>query len=514
MLYKILKAKGNQLANRPKQRLHWWSGKCWHSVIFIIPKLTADAPLWGRDESSLESIRLFGFTSEQLQVKLQHYWLKPRWRQWLQRLFSSINQQLEVWCYYQQCLAFREILREEPEISFCPSITIPMTKDQHIMEKLVAWLSKSELQFETRLSKYSAHWLKQHFVSELNHYEKQREKKFFEKLQRELKKISRDEAIETKKEIEADYQKTAKTLRDYLSKWYRSTYLGSSQAHVPLTERSLVPTANPSTSSGSVRQSKKDLGITSSKVEEKGFSSYDPGQWINAQRKRVSAVLEKKEQDGNQQIADLLNGSFDTLTSFIDSQLVLHREIIDEVLIGNVDCEAAVEFTTRLQSRLLTLYRKGSLLFHPDKIISEEWDNELTPLCNALSLKYKKYLLDGSLAELSRGTTQLEEYLSQFLKKDTGSETSNKIYEKLKKAIDQLAAKRHAFLEEVREKLIIQEAKSKERDEKLNQLTQLMEKMESELAAQTSNQSKKLISEEKPTHDENEEGEQRIYFKT
>ena len=103
MLHKILKAKGKQLANKPKQRLRWWSDKCWYSVIFIIPKLTEDTPLWDRTEISLASIRLFGLTPEQLQVKLQHYWSKPTWQQWLQRWFSSINQQLEVWSYYQQC---------------------------------------------------------------------------------------------------------------------------------------------------------------------------------------------------------------------------------------------------------------------------------------------------------------------------------------------------------------------------------------------------------------------------
>ncbi|MES2141406.1 MAG: hypothetical protein V4471_00745 [Pseudomonadota bacterium] len=525
MLHKILKAKGKQLANKPKQRLRWWSDKCWYSVIFIIPKLTEDTPLWDRTEISLASIRLFGLTPEQLQVKLQHYWSKPTWQQWLQRWFSSINQQLEVWSYYQQCLVFREVQREEPEISFCPSITIPMTKDQHIMEKLAAWLSKSELQFETRLSKYSAHWLTQHFESELSHYETQREKKFFEKLQQELKKISRDEAIETKKEIEADYQKTAKTLRDYLSKWYHATYLGSSQAyvpvHVPVTERSVVPTANPSTSSGSVRQRKKGMDMTSPSIEKKGLSTYDPSQWINAQREQISAILEKKEQDGNQQIVDLLNESFGTLTCFIDSQLVPYREIINEVLIGNVDCEAAVEFTIRLQSRLSSFYRKGSRLFHPDKTLFKEWGHELNPLCHTLFLDYKKYV-DTSLGELDKGQKQLKEYISHVSKKDKGME------ERLSKKIDQLAAQLQVIREEMEEIFKKHEAKAIEReeklsaemeaitrkqDEKLNQLIQSMEKMESELASQASNQSKELISEEKPTQDENEAEEQRIYFK-
>ena len=381
MLSTVLEAKEKQLAKKSKRRLRWFSAKPLYSFISVTPELSEDAPLWGRVEMNWTNVWLLGLKPEQLQEELQRYWAKPSWRQWFQRLFTSINQQLEIWFYYQQCLALREIKQSEPEINFDLSVAVRFTDSQSIMEKLSGWLIEDELKFEKYLSRCSARWLTKHFESALREHETRREKQFLKKLKKELKALQTTEDIaEIEKEVQAAYQQTERIMWEYCSMWYQYTYSTPPQSPVPVEETRVVVAGSSATASPA--QIAPAHSIVANR-EDSGFSSRNPDMWIKAKRKQIENFLEKKDQESAQQITHFLEQSLNELIiDFIEPQLQRSRDTVTEVLLGKIEHQAAMQTITQIQSRLIRFYRQGALLFHPDKHSSKEWDSEVMPRCS------------------------------------------------------------------------------------------------------------------------------------
>ena len=112
MLSQLLKQIDNHLANKPFQR-HGW-GKLWHVYITLQPPLSQEAPLWKRSKAELRLLRLFDRSPEELAQKIERYWQKPRWRRWFS--YWGMKKKLDVWNYYQRCLAYQAVRLQTPEI--------------------------------------------------------------------------------------------------------------------------------------------------------------------------------------------------------------------------------------------------------------------------------------------------------------------------------------------------------------------------------------------------------------
>jgi hypothetical protein len=219
----ILRAKEKQLASKASQRIVWWSGRRWYSVISIIPELTEEQPLWRRSDESLVSVRLFGLTPEQLQEEIQHYWEKPRWQQWLLKQFTFINKKIEIWFYYQKCLAFREI-RYSKEMEFDKL----NSSAQWVLAELEKWLSQQEIAVENHLDKrcWDLSWTQRYFANVVSNVNYQKIN-FLKKLAVWLEQVVEDERKEVEVLVKANYEKIVKKLSKYHYFWSQKVF-GSS----------------------------------------------------------------------------------------------------------------------------------------------------------------------------------------------------------------------------------------------------------------------------------------------
>ncbi|MFI0455958.1 MAG: hypothetical protein ACH34P_06830, partial [Candidatus Rickettsiella isopodorum] len=109
MLNSLLQNIEQRLAKKPFTWMSLWRNKRWSTFFFIVPKLTEERPLWKRDETSLNNLRLFNLEPQALQAEIQAYWRKSFWQRWWLGLLTGINNKRKVWSYYQRCLAFGEV---------------------------------------------------------------------------------------------------------------------------------------------------------------------------------------------------------------------------------------------------------------------------------------------------------------------------------------------------------------------------------------------------------------------
>jgi len=462
MLSTVLEAKEKQLAKKSKRRLRWFSAKPLYSFISVTPELSEDAPLWGRVEMDWTNVRLLGLKPEQLQEELQRYWAKPSWRQWFQRLFTSINQQLEIWFYYQQCLALREIKQSEPEINFDLSVAIPLTASQCVMEKLSGWLIEDELKFENYLSRCSARWLTKHFEATLGDYTEQRSKKFYQKLEKELKASKTKDMTKITEEIQAAYQQTEKIMLAYLLTWYRNTYPTTPHQSRDSVEETRMVVADPLAIASPGQIVSPAYGVVANQEEKRGLSSRDPELWTNDKQAQLRGILEKKPDDVTQQVTHLLEYSLSTFIGFIEPQLQCYQDTIDNALKVQDGYQKAQEVTKSMQSNILSAYRQGLLLFHQDHYhaLLKDLSSEMTCNWNGIFTRYKQSS-DNSLAKLSNGQAQLMKHVKQF-------STNNLALDNIQQDLDQLEADRQAFRQEFNDKFKAQQEEIKRLRELMN----------------------------------------------
>jgi hypothetical protein len=164
MLTMLLESMGHRLAKKPFEWMSWWWSVRWGDFISIDPQLTKENPLWSleRDDNSLKSIRLFELYPDELQAEIARYWEKSFWRQWLSRLFTPIESKITIWSYYQRCLSFREVQRQNPQID---QRLIIYTPEQSLVSVLVKGLNKDNLAFENYLEKNTGNlrWMQNNF---------------------------------------------------------------------------------------------------------------------------------------------------------------------------------------------------------------------------------------------------------------------------------------------------------------------------------------------------------------
>ncbi|MFZ0218867.1 MAG: hypothetical protein WAL30_01485 [Candidatus Aquirickettsiella sp.] len=89
---------------------------------------------------------------------------------------------------------------------------------------------------------------------------------------------------------------------------------------------------------------------------------------------------------------------------------------------GTVDCEQAINYSEKLQSTLIRLFRSSALLLHPDKANGNE---DLRIILTEIFKEFHQ-LSRGSLEKLKEGQQAMLTYYSQF------SEIKN-LYEHVKK---------------------------------------------------------------------------------
>ena len=107
----VVKKMDEHLSSKPFKR-RWWS-RPWVVHMSSKPPITRDYPLWKRTQDELRLLRLFDLSPEELGKKIERYWKKPRWRRWLASF--GMKKKIDVWNYYQRCLAYQAVRSEQVE---------------------------------------------------------------------------------------------------------------------------------------------------------------------------------------------------------------------------------------------------------------------------------------------------------------------------------------------------------------------------------------------------------------
>ncbi len=376
MLNSLLQNIEQRLAKKPFTWMSWWRNKRWNTFFFIVPKLTEERPLWKRDETSLNNLRLFNLEPQVLQAEIQAYWRKSFWQRWWLGLLTGINNKRKVWSYYQRCLAFGEVQKQH---SYFVSVLKRSEQERTLLAELVNWLDENTKHCEKTLEKHAGDlkWLQNRFPSVLSQYEKKKEQEFLKRLEKKLKKITtKEEQIRLRCRIKKEYQGLVKVMRDYL------LYpLPSEQANVSNEGAATVITADEATEQSVIVSDRHELVYVGpapvtvtrnmSRLCLTGKAHLGDmgkvGNWVFFQRQRIASLLEEGRPEACIEIKTLLEENLNSIKMLIEPQIQGYQQLINKARQGNVNYKVAIECSEDLQRRLMKFFRSSVLLFHPDK---------------------------------------------------------------------------------------------------------------------------------------------------
>lgn len=396
---------GQRLSRKPFEWMSWWWGLKWGAFINIYPRLTETNPLWQREETSLENVRLFGLHPHELEEKIADYWVKPFWQRWLLSFFTDIDSKIVIWSYYKRCLSFRIIHKENPVLEQRLMVYDP---EQRIVSLLVNELKQDNLTLENRLEKHIGNpkWMQKNFDLILAKHEDKRYRFFLKLLAKHLKESPEKYDQESvQKKLEQEYQELRKMLRNYLQTWCQSN-INQQESLQPVEEnpnRELVyvgPAEVPERTVTSIADT--DLSCSIAYVNN----------WVSSIRRKIEDML-KEEPLSYEEIQALLKESLVNLRLLIQPQINNYQDLVNEARINGVHPNEGIKWLKFLEVRLNSLtsfFRSSVLLFHPDKSYGDE---NIRIIKTELFKEFQQFT-ENSLGKLNQGLRTLKRCIPQW----------------------------------------------------------------------------------------------------
>jgi hypothetical protein len=416
----ILETLEEHLSRKPLERMYWWSSRRWSSVVTLIPVLTATNPLWRRSEEELSTLYLFGKPPDELRQEIQHYWQRPKWQQWLLRVFGTIDKKITVWFYYQKCLALREVqkrITDHERVVVSPLTLSPAS--QAVLGNLEHWLNQEGVRFARYLERQCQKgvWVDERFEPAVRHYQQQRHRAFLQKLYVALPKLPERERIAAKLQAKRSYHGIENTLKDYLAMWHHNVFrpyravtpsATPAAAVTSLQERRLVIYPGPSSATPPVVSQE---AVTAKGSGSKSLSAVgDAERWFKFRRQEIEEILATGE-GKEETIHGLLQSTLNDLKAVVEPQIRCYRQMVREMpYLGAKHYRAALEFTVHLQSELIKLYKQAALLFHPDHYsdcLKYFKTDKLMRVWNHMFVSFRQQC-DHSIEQLQQGQQELE----------------------------------------------------------------------------------------------------------
>jgi hypothetical protein len=394
MLSHLFKQMDEYLSNKPFIR-RWWSRR-WIVHMTIQPPLSKDYPLWKRSKDELRLLRLFDLSPEELGQKIDRYWKKPRWRRW----FASfgMNKKIDVWNYYQRCLAYQEIsqdkLRSEQSL-------VTASERKPILEDLVLILHQANVKFETYLEKRcrNSKWIEKNYSEEVKRYMQGLKKTFLTKLNKHLKQIETgEERLALKQQAEKEYQEVEVLMFHYYHRWHFNAFSSRPEVGIDIVndrainknqERRVDPYTRPQTISSSFAPVHRIIA-------QDGIGSLDEAKkWIQAQREHLKSMLK----DGSlQKVEELLQTSLNEIKTITELHLGCCESKLSNIQGRHEAYDDFIKYLDDLQRRLKPLLQGGMLLFHPDHMRNLTHSQEMWEMITRYSQSYleqSRYYLDS-----------------------------------------------------------------------------------------------------------------------
>lgn len=401
-----------RLAKKPFTWMSWWRGKRWSSVFFIVPELSEERPLWKREAASLSSLRLFSLEPHILQAEIAHYWKRPFWQRGCLSLFTSINNKLKVWSYYQDCLAFREVQKKQAYTVF--PLRACAQERAIWWTELIDWFNENTRYGEKIQEKHAGdlHWREYRFPSLLSQYEQKREEQFLKRMEKKLDKLTTKEGLNKLRcRIKKEYQELGKVMRDYLL-FSEQAHANNEGVNVVNVVDEVAPSVSASDRQALVYVGPAVLDTRSTQIRYASGKAHlgdmgSAGDWVLFQRQTIRSLLEEGKSDVSIELNALLEQSLDSIKRLIEPQMDAYKQVVKGVRGGGVNYKEAISWAEQLQSSLNSLFRSSALLFHPDK---SNRDEELS-LIQARFFPQFRELLETSREELSAGLDILKIYV-------------------------------------------------------------------------------------------------------
>src|SRR5436190_7661994 len=387
MLSHLFNQMDEYLSNKPFIR-RWWSRR-WIVHMTIQPPLSKDYPLWKRNKDELRLLRLFDLSPEELGQKIDRYWKKPRWQRW----FSSfgMNKKIDVWNYYQRCLAYQEIIQDK---LMSEQRLVIASKRWPLLEDLALVLHQSNVKFETYLEKRCRNpkWIEKHFSEEVKRYMQRLKKFFLIKLNKHLKKIEiGEERLALKQQAEKEYQEVEALMFHYYQLWHFNAFLRIRHPEVgidALNDREINENQESRVAvyTGSQIASSSSRALHRRVVLQNGIGSLDKAkEWIQAQRQHLKSFI---EEDSLQKVEELLQINMNEIKNITEPQLKCCETIISNIK-GNYEAyDSFLEHLDNLQNQLKPLLQGALHLFHPDHVINLTPSKEILAIITRYSQMY------------------------------------------------------------------------------------------------------------------------------
>ncbi|WP_010598960.1 hypothetical protein [Rickettsiella massiliensis] len=385
MLSQLLNQMDEYLSNRPFKR-RWWS-RSWKSYLKIHPPLSEEAPLWKRSLDELHSLRLFDLSPEELGRKIEHYWKKPRWRRWFS--YFGMNKKIDVWNYYQRCLAYQAVRPDHLEQA---SVVMPSAYTSFFKE-LALCLYQVNAKFETYIEKRNPRWLETHYSEEINAYTQRLKETFLTKLRQSLKKMKiegEEHGFILKQQAEQEYQQVeALMLRYYhqrLNYFFSQSLPGNlipervneviqDEEWVDLEDEVLEENLEPGRAyvmvvapgSSQTASSSSPLPVPREVHPTEIHSLHGAKEWIKNQRQCLNSLI---AEGSLQKVDALLQTSFNEIKTITDLYLEYCDAVLSDIEEKQEDYGIFLKYLNNLQCQLKPLLQGGMLLFHPDHMMS------------------------------------------------------------------------------------------------------------------------------------------------
>ena len=349
MLEKLLLDEvGQWLARKPFQGFSWQQGA---KYIQVTPRFSKTYPLWELENEVLENkLSLFKVKPQQLEQQINDYRKKSRVIRWLLRVFTRINSKIAVWSYYRQCLSFRELQQRE-SLSTPQQSGFPV--DFTMIQPLLPYLRQDIKQFEQMIDRHlrSLEVTEDEFLLRYQAYARKQEARFFKLLEKQLKGLSDEQQILLRNTLKKEYRGMRKMM---------NRFKDSCLKRVQQVKDQLSPfMPNPT------QQLVKSEILTS----EDRLSSDTPlrnniGGAQALTDNSFNETLQPKLEHATQAV---LEESFEQLRAVVKLQLAQHQALVDALQSKRLNYQQVIPQSEALQSELISYFKKGLLLFHPDK---------------------------------------------------------------------------------------------------------------------------------------------------
>jgi hypothetical protein len=438
----------DRLAKELFEGIYWGWGPQWVTFIKIDYPITMDKPLWTHEESSLDTIRLFDLSPDQLQLEIIRYWQQPFWKRWFLSLFTSINNKIKLWSYYHRCLAVRKASIENIYRIDKP---IDSLFEQYLGEEIVQSLYRTTLKLTKYLEKHAGDFK---FEENGVDFYLRGNGRFFTKLMKEkLDSLTIEDKNCLQKQLKKEFDRHEMMLFSYLTDWEEKIF------DEPIYFDKPIPL---------------DICIDPRTGKKMTYSTQSIEEWVKLKRQMLKLMLRNNSPEQFVKIKTFLESTLSTIKQLFNQQLERYEKLIHKVRCERLAPDKAIRQASLLQKDFI-LFKKIVLLFHPDKSFGNE---NLQPIQTEL-FKDFSCLAKESIEKVKQGLQTLEECLITQKNKLAFFKMRNKFIlriAELEKIRDDLSAR----LEEVDGKIVNNHKETRQEvKEKLWQTETEIEKMHS-----------------------------------